>query len=69
VQATPEKADKWPTSTLIRLMRYVAVQESAPEALDQLIKPKGGINVCCSVLPGCGKGSNLASQFKDINLK
>jgi hypothetical protein len=25
LHATPEKADKWPTSTLIRLMRYAAV--------------------------------------------
>jgi hypothetical protein len=65
VHATPEKTDEWPTSTLIRLMRYAAVQESASEALDQFIKRKDGINVCAArFAQGAGKTptSHLSSK-------
>jgi hypothetical protein len=44
--------------------------QGGSEPLDQFIGRKGGINArAARFFQGAGKGSNLASQFEDINLK
>jgi hypothetical protein len=60
--ADPVKADKRTRSKWSRAMRYAAAHKSYPEALDQFIRRKGGINACTARFsrrleraPRCGK--------------
>jgi hypothetical protein len=60
--ADPEKADKRTRSKWSRVMRYVVLNKSDSEPLDEFVRRKGGINACAARFSRCTGSGSLARR-------